>query len=592
MPNEFDSGTTSEPEISIAVLNEGAAGERFGKYLLVGELASGGMAKLLLAIHQGIEGFSRVVALKCVLPHLTESSEFVQMFLDEARIAARLEHPNIVRTYEFGAEAGRYFMEMEYLAGEDLHAVLKLANRSRKPLPVNFVVEVVSRVCAGLHFAHELRDSTGRPLGLVHRDVTPGNIVVTYFGEVKLIDFGVAKATTNVVRTRAGVLKGKIAYMSPEQLRARGVDRRSDVFSTGVVLWELLAGMPLFARDTDAATLYAIVNDPVPPVRDHRPDVPEELAAIVDRALARDPEDRWATAEQMQIVLDDFLAGLALQESLGPGATPTGGDSGARRLAREMERLFGAARGNAKRAIAQNRSLAANILAMSELPTDVRASPIGSVGAQLSPPTSSTIGPPVRPGDPLAPRRPRAWLVAVIGAAVVAAAGGAIVAMKSRGDVLEPAPDRLAPVALTVASSPAGAAIYIGGEPTGMKTPATLPGIAPGRVAIRLELAGYPASETVIEVAPGANVTREIQLGARLEPGRLVVTNLPSGATVTVDDDDHDYAAGEAIALSSGRHRVRVVVHTKTIVDQTIEMAGGDQTWELADHDLQPRRPR
>ncbi len=248
MPNEFDSEAMSDPEISVAVLGNAVpedrplAGEQFGKYLLVGDLATGGMAQIFLAVHQGLEGFNRVVALKRVLPELTDKSELVQMFLDEARLAARLEHPNIVRTYEFGAEANLYYLVMEYLAGEDLNAVLGCALRSHQPLSISFIVKVVSRICAGLHFAHELSDSMGRPLGLVHRDVTPSNIVVTYFGEVKLIDFGVAKAASNVVQTRAGMLKGKISYMSPEQLRARGIDRRSDVFSTGIVLWEMLTG--------------------------------------------------------------------------------------------------------------------------------------------------------------------------------------------------------------------------------------------------------------------------------------------------------------------------------------------------------------
>jgi serine/threonine-protein kinase len=603
MANEFNGETTSEPEISVAVLDGDRGddgpliGERFGKYLLVGELASGGMAQIFLAVHEGLEGFNRVVAVKRVLPNLTGSSEFVQMFLDEARIAARLEHPNIVRTYEFGTEAGRYFMVMEYLAGEDLNAVLNCAARSRQQLPIQFVVEVVSRVCAGLQFAHELGDSAGRPLGLVHRDVTPGNIVVTYFGEVKLIDFGVAKAATNAVHTRAGVLKGKVSYMSPEQLRGRRIDRRSDLFSVGVVFWELLTGVRLFARDSDAATLYAVIDDPIPSVRTHRADVPDAIVAIVERALARAPEDRWATAEDMQLELDSFLGGLHV--SLGPGATPGAVDSGARGLARELEHLFGARRSNAKRGVAQNRSLAANVAVVATLQSGATPGPAGSFAQPLEAPTDSALDrppvsvvepPTVSVVEPPVRRRTRRWAIALIAVAMVAGAGGGLAYVAGHHDADAPGPVTPAPVALTVTSSPPGAAIYVAGEPTGMTTPATLSNIAPGRVAIRLELTGYPTSETVIELAPGASVTREIQLGAKREVGRLILANLPSGAVAIVDGDEH--AAGEAIAVVAGRHVVRVVVHAQTIAQQTIETTSGDQVWELGDHELSPRRPR
>jgi len=613
MPNEFDSDTTSDPEISVAVLHPEPAedgplvGERFGKYLLVGELATGGMAQIFVAVHQGLEGFNRVVAVKRVLPNLTGSSEFVQMFLDEARLAARLEHPNIVRTYEFGAEAGRYFMVMEYLAGEDLNSVLNCAARQRQRLPLRFIVDVMSRVCAGLHFAHELADSAGRPLALVHRDVTPGNIVVTYFGEVKLIDFGVAKAATNIVQTRAGMIKGKISYMSPEQLRGRAIDRRSDVFSVGVVLWELLTGARLFARDSDAATLYAVIDDPIPPIQKHRTDVPDELIAIVSRALARAPEDRWATAEDLQLALDDFLATQPHDDVLGSGGRPaissgrpgtssgrpgtssgragTSSDGGARGLARELEQLFGARRSQAKRSVAQNRALAANVAVVAKLAGVVVQAPAGSVAQPFEPPTVSVAS----AAEPARRRGRRILVVALVAVVGIAGAAGGLAYVAGNHTVDEPAPIKAAPVALTVISTPPGAAIYVAGEPTGMTTPATLSNIAPGRLAIRLELAGYPTSETVVELAPGASLTREIKLGARRAAGRLVLANLPSGAVAVVDGDEH--AAGEAIPVLAGPHAVRVVVRGQTVAQQTIETTAGDQTWELGNHELSPRAP-
>jgi serine/threonine-protein kinase len=412
---------------------------------------------------------------------------------------------------------------------------------------------------------------------------------VTYFGEVKLIDFGVAKAATNVAHTRAGMLKGKISYMSPEQLRGRGLDRRSDLFSVGVVLWELLTGVRLFARDSDAATLYAVIDDPIPPVRAHRPDVPDALVAIVARALAREPADRWATAEALQLALDGFLATLPHHESVVPGRGPGPGgshgaaDSGPRGLARELEQLFGAARSNAKRGVAQNRALASNIAVVATLHGSVTPAPAGSF-AQVS------DGPTVAERD--APRRRRSWTwaVALLVAVGVAGAGAGLIYVAGHHEVAAPAPAKPAPVTLTVTSSPAGAAIYVAGEPTGMTTPATLSNIAPGRVAIRLELAGYPTSETVVELAPGANLTREIRLGPPRAIGRIILANLPSGAVAIVDGDR--YPAGEAIPALAGRHAVRVVVDAQTVVEQTIETTGGDQIWELADHQLSPGRFR
>jgi serine/threonine-protein kinase len=581
----------TEPDVAIAVVAETAgddrplAGERFGKYQLVRELASGGMAEIFLSVYLGLEGFNRVVAVKRVLPQMTASTEFVQMFLDEARLAARLEHPNIVRTYEFGVEDGRYFMVMEYLAGEDLNAVLNRAAATGHQLPIQFVAEVASRVCAGLHFAHELLDAGGQPLGLVHRDVSPGNIVATYFGEVKLIDFGVAKAATNVVRTRTGILKGKVAYMSPEQLRSRGVDRRSDVFSTGVVLWELLAGARLFARETDAATLYAILDDDIPSVQARRPDVPDELARIVERALARAPEDRWATAEDMQLALDHFVARLSHHDLAATGATAASADAGARGLARELEQLFGAERTGTKRAIAQGRALAANIAVMGRLQSDLRAGPAGSFSEAVTAQAVDSATPAVEPATPAPPRRSRVRIIAAI-AVVAGALGGGLAYLVGRHDTAAAVASEPGPAALTVTSSPAGAAIYLAGEPTGMTTPATLSHIGPGPVTIRLELRGYAPVEAAVTVAPGARMTRDLRLEPRVT-GRLVVMNLPRGAVLSVDGTEH--AAGQVVPVAAGRHTVRIMVDGQPVAQQTIETADGEQVWELSGHELRPR---
>ncbi|HEU4730971.1 MAG TPA: serine/threonine-protein kinase, partial [Kofleriaceae bacterium] len=238
-------------------------GERFGKYLLVGEIAQGGMGEVFLAVQQGPEGFSKILVVKRVLGHLTADSEFTRMFIDEARLAARLEHSNIVKTYEFGEHEGQYYTVMEFLAGEDLGKMLYNLGLRAELMALPLAIHITAQLCNGLHFAHELTDHAGRPLHLVHRDVNPANVIVTYTGEVKIIDFGVAKFDKAEIKTATGMLKGKFAYMSPEYIQSHVLDRRSDVFSLGIVLWEMLTGRQLFARDTTGATMYAVMDDPI-----------------------------------------------------------------------------------------------------------------------------------------------------------------------------------------------------------------------------------------------------------------------------------------------------------------------------------------
>ncbi len=209
------------------------------------------MGRLYVAEQVGIEGFSKVVALKRILPHLADSQHFRAMFLNEARVAARLEHPNIVATFELGEVDGNYFISMEYLSGEDLAAVLTRC-QTAGPMPIEIAVALAQQSANGLHYAHEMRDTGGKALELVHRDVSPLNIFVTYYGMVKLLDFGIVKGVTDPSRTVPGVFKGKYAYCSPEQLDGGVVTRQTDIFCLGIVLWECLTGRRLFLRDTDA----------------------------------------------------------------------------------------------------------------------------------------------------------------------------------------------------------------------------------------------------------------------------------------------------------------------------------------------------
>ncbi|NOK38877.1 protein kinase [Corallococcus exercitus] len=282
--------------------------ETYGSYQLLKRLATGGMAQIYLARRPGSDAPDKLLVLKRILPHLSENDEFVRMFLDEARIAARLAHPNVVQIYDLGAEGDTFFIAMEYIHGVDARRLWKRSETAGRPLPVPLVCRILLEACAGLDYAHKKTDATGRPLDIVHRDVSPQNILVTFDGGVKVVDFGIAKAADQATVTRSGVLKGKYSYMSPEQAAGQRVDRRSDVFALGVVLHELLTGGRLFKRPSDMLTLSAVAECHVPVPSQVAPRVPVELDAIVLKALAKEPDARYQHAQELQRALEGWLA--------------------------------------------------------------------------------------------------------------------------------------------------------------------------------------------------------------------------------------------------------------------------------------------
>jgi eukaryotic-like serine/threonine-protein kinase len=277
-----------------------------GKYRLIAELGHGGMAEVFLAVVKGPAGFNKLVVVKQIRPQLAEDPEFLGMFLDEARLAARLSHPNVVQTNEVGNEGNRYFIAMEYLEGQPLNRVIHRLSRA-EGLPLAMHLRVIIDVLSGLHHAHELTDYDGTPLGVVHRDVTPHNVFLTYDGQVKVVDFGIAKAMNSSAETRTGVLKGKVAYMAPEQARGERVDRRADIFSVGVLLWEAATGKRLWKGVPDITILQRLLSGDIPAPSTLRPEVLPGLEHICLRALSNRREDRYATAAELQAELEAFL---------------------------------------------------------------------------------------------------------------------------------------------------------------------------------------------------------------------------------------------------------------------------------------------
>ena len=291
------------------VLTPGPVVQHFvtlGRYQLLSRLAVGGMAEVYLARQGELSGFKTLVVVKKVLPHLASKSDFIAMFLDEARIASMLDHPNVVRINEVGRTDSEYFLAMELVQGKPLASVLQQSERAKTPLPHSLGALIVANAAAGLHHAHQLPDAGGRMLGLVHRDVSPQNIMVSFEGSVKVIDFGIARALGRLGDTSSGSLKGKLGYMAPEQARGEPVDARADIFSLGVVLWECVAGRRLFLRENELATLRAVVYEPIPKVSNYAK-VDPVLEVIIEHALSRDLEERFQTAEEMRIALERWI---------------------------------------------------------------------------------------------------------------------------------------------------------------------------------------------------------------------------------------------------------------------------------------------
>ncbi len=284
---------------------------RFGRYTLIKKLATGGMAEIWLARQSGVAGFNRFVVIKKILSHLAEEETFRNMFLDEARMSAALTHPNIVQVYDLGEADETYFIAMEFILGENLAAIAWRGVKRQSPLSPTFAARIMADACKALDYAHRLRGPNGQQMEIVHRDISPQNILVTYEGEVKVVDFGIAKAASKSQHTKTGMLKGKFSYMSPEQCLGHDVDRRSDVFALGIVLYELCTGKRLFKHESELMILEMITKRRITPPSEVADNIPAELEGIIMKALEKDVNVRFPTAQDFQIALEDFIRGQA-----------------------------------------------------------------------------------------------------------------------------------------------------------------------------------------------------------------------------------------------------------------------------------------
>jgi hypothetical protein len=279
----------------------------YGRYVLLERVATGGMAEVFRAKRKGVEGFEKVVAVKRILPHLSSNKDFVDMFIAEAKMVASLSHPNIVQIFDLGKIDDSYYIAMEFVEGRDLRSILSRARNRGTLLGVELSALIAARVCAAMEYAHRHRDSDGKELRIVHRDVSPQNILVSNEGEVKLTDFGIAKAATKASHTDSGSLRGKLLYMSPEQAWGRPLDKRTDLFSLGAVFFEALTGHLLFSGNSEMSILERVREARFLPPSSLNPAVPIELEVVVTRALKKDPDERYQDASEMLLDLDSFL---------------------------------------------------------------------------------------------------------------------------------------------------------------------------------------------------------------------------------------------------------------------------------------------
>jgi serine/threonine-protein kinase len=450
---------------------------RIGRYPVLGYLADGGMAEIFV----GRDPERGAIVIKRILPHLARQGNFVAMFIDEARIGSLVRHPNVVEVHELGQVGTDLFLVMEYLAGESVSGLMRRAIARGEHFSPALGAFIIAEACAGLHAAHILADEKGHPLGLVHRDVSLSNVFVTYRGDVKVLDFGIATAAHRLTRTATGQVKGKFSYMSPEQCRGEVLDLRSDIFSLGVVLYELTVQRRLFKRPNELMVLKAVTEESIPRPRREVPGYPDELERIVMKAVAREKWLRHVSALELR---EELLAVLPI---LPGGLDPK------TLLADTMKRLF------AER-IAEKQEMMRHVRMGTDLHGVV---PAGEVDELVEVPQmaqhTATVGP-ATPVASAAPSRSR-WPALLL---LLAIAGAAVwwFGLREDADLAAPPaashpaaqPSKAGGFALHVDSIPRGAAVYIDGAASGV-TPLDVPMTAPRTLALRVELAGYMSAE-------------------------------------------------------------------------------------------------
>ena len=562
---------------------------RFGKYTLLRKFATGGMAELFLALQKSVAGFEKLIVIKRILPQMNQDRAFIDMFLHEARIAATLSHPNIVHIFDVGQVDGLYYIAMEHIHGEDIRSIVRQMRASGiAEFPFEHALGIVLGIAAGLSYAHEQRDLDGSPLNIVHRDVSPQNVLVTFTGDVKIVDFGIAKSDGKMqLETRSGRLKGKVPYMSPEQARGERIDARTDIFATGVLLFELTTGKRLFKGQSEYETLKLICEKDYPRPSQVCPGYPRELERIVMKALTKSRDERYPTARVLQQDLEEFVrneriavSDIALQQFM---------------LALFEEKLA------QKEDLTEGRQLA-DILETEQTEPPPSLDPRGAAHITMSTPAASRT---VTVTDVGRARRfgrtaTGIWIAAAAAALVLAAGAAFGVALwrkhaQKTAASQTPAAQTATKGSIRVTTDPPGAAIWINGDLQAQETPAVI-GQLPvdSDVEVKLTRDGFETDKQVVHLSaqkPAVDIAATLKAGSVMVEFALAPP-VP-GATLSIDGTRAD--ALTVGGLSSGNEH-RAVIAAPGYVEQSFAFIGASQERKHFDVTLQrvariPRAP-
>ncbi len=521
------------------------SGSRVARYSLLAKIATGGMAEIWLADQAGLQGFQKLVVIKRILESYSKNPDFVAMFLDEARIAAQLNHPNVVQIFDLGEHGGAYYIAMEYLPGENLSTVVRGGIKKEKPLPLAIAVRIMSGAAAGLGHAHNKVGGDGKKLDVVHRDVSPQNLIITLDGNVKVVDFGVARAANRATQTTDGNIKGKIAYMSPEQASAAVVDSRSDVFALGVILFEVTTGCRFYdSREMPHMIAQLCGAGPLPVAMEKNPRVPEALSSIISKALSRDPAGRYASGAELHQALEGWLH--TQPETVGPGAVEA-----------YLRELFGEQWGKRAEFIESARS---GLLTPSGLRKNLGQEPDVSMPGNTSPELAAAR----KEAEALvaaAAAKPVSLKMFVgLGVVLVAVIAGLLwFASRETTAVVVELPQQVPakPSLLRIETEPEGASLFVDGIARG-NAPAELIDLVAGEHEVVAKAAGrVTASKKVTIHGPGERATLMLTLAA--EPGAVVVP-------VPVADPPTPPRAGRAEAKGRGKLTLQTTPWTEVFL--------------------------
>jgi serine/threonine protein kinase len=581
---------TAPPPLAEGTDSQEGLPRRFGKYTLLRKIATGGMAELFLALQKGVAGFEKLIVIKRILPAMNQDRAFIDMLLHEARVAATLSHANIAHTFDVGMVDGTYYIAMEHVHGEDLRSIVRqMREKGMREFPLQHAISIILAVCAGLSYAHEKRALDGSSLNIVHRDISPQNVVVTFEGDIKIVDFGIAKSDTQIgVDTSSGKLKGKVPYMSPEQARGEEIDWRSDLFAVGIILFELTTGKRLFKRQGDFETLKLICEREYPRPSRVREGYPPELEVIVMRALEKDRSARFQSGREMQAALEDFVRRERIPVSN-------------MALAQFMQTLFAEKLASHKQDLMEGKQLAdlIDLRQQSDEPPARESEP----GATIRPPPSVLSSPPAAARTVTdvnaAVRRNNGGMLAALAFLALGACG--LFYWQHKQKLASATTTQSTPSSrgsISVMSDPAGASIWIDGEMRTEVTPAMIAQLPTGRaIDVMLTKEGFEVVKQAVTLAEGdppATLSLTLAKGSVVVDVNVIPPGLPfslllDGQTAKVSLDGPPRIEG----VSAGDMH-KLVVSAPGYVDQTVQFMGGPQERKHVDVVMQkdPHRRR